>query len=257
MTTPTEGAGSVAYPSSRPDPFNEDGPDYTRVTTPVLVVTPHPDDAESGAGGLIAKWTRQGRKVVLVVCTNGAHGTSDRSVRPEDLARTREAEQLESVKVLGLDDVVFLRQPDQGLEDTNEFREMIVRQIRIHRPETLLTIDPNRRYIRHPDHMMTGRVTLDAVFPYSRDHLAYPEHLAQGLEPHKVREVYMWGSEEPDTYIDVTDTFQTKLDALHKHYSQVGEGWELREVRARTRYEQVGKKIGVEFAEQFKRLEIF
>ena len=105
--------------------------------------------------------------------------------------------------------------------------------------------------------MMTGRVTLDAVFPYSRDHLAYPEHLAQGLEPHKVREVYMWGSEEPDTYIDVTDTFQTKLDALHKHYSQVGEGWELREVRARTRYEQVGKKIGVEFAEQFKRLEIF
>lgn len=230
---------------------------FSEKTTPVLVVTPHPDDAESGAGGLIARWVRQGREVVLVVCTNGSNGTSDRSVSPEELAITREGEQLESAKVLGLKDVVFLRFPDQRLEDTSEFREKIVRQIRLLKPETVLTIDPNRMYIRHRDHMVTGRVTLDAIFPYARDHLAYPAHLEEGLEPHKVREVYLWGSGEPDTFIDITDTFEIKLEALRRHHSQVGQGWELREMRARTRYETVGKRIGAPFAEQFKRIEIF
>ena len=165
---------------------------------PVLVVTPHPDDAESGAGGTIARWCAEGRRVVLVVCTNGDKGTGDRSVAPEELAETREREQLKAADVLGVSQVVFLRFPDQGLEDGPDLREKIVRQIRVHRPHTVVTVDPNRRYIRHRDHIVAGRVTLDAVFPYARDHLAYPEHLREGLEPHKVREVYLWGSEEPD-----------------------------------------------------------
>lgn len=225
--------------------------------TPVLVVAPHPDDAESGAGGTIARWARQGRKVVLVVCTNGDKGTSDRGISPQELALLREREQREAAKVLGISEVVFLGYPDQGLEDTPEFREKIVRQVRLHRPETVLTVDPNRPYIRHRDHYITGRVTLDAIFPYARDHLAYPEHLREGLEPHKVREVYLWGTDNPDTFLDVTDTFDIKLEALRCHRSQVGDGWELREMRARTRYEEVGKKIGVPYGEQFKRIEVF
>ena len=104
---------------------------------------------------------------------------------------------------------------------------------------------------------MCGRVTLNCVFPYSRDRLAFREHIAEGLEPHRVREVYMWGSMDPDTYLDVTNTFDTKLDALSRHRSQVGQGWELREVRARTRYAEVGKRIGATYAEAFKRIEIF
>ena len=103
---------------------------------------------------------------------------------------------------------------------------------------------------------MTGRVTLDAVFPYARDHLAFPEHLAEGLEPHKVREVYLWGSDDPDTYLDITDTYQTKREALYRHVSQVGEPSEEREARSRRRYEEVGKKIGVPMAEQFKRIDL-
>lgn len=223
---------------------------------PVLIVTPHPDDAEGGAGGTIARWTAQGRKAVLVVCTNGDKGTSDRDVDPKELAKTREAEQREAAKVLGVSEVVFLRLPDQGLEDNPEFREKIVRQIRIHRPNTVVTISPDRSYIRHRDHHMTGRVTLDAVFPYARDHLAFPEHLAEGLEPHKVREVYLWGSDDPDTYLDITDTYQTKREALYRHVSQVGEPSEEREARSRRRYEEVGKKIGVPMAEQFKRIDL-
>ena len=228
-----------------------------RKLTPVLVISPHPDDSESGAGATIARWTAQGRKVVLVVCTNGDKGTSNRNIAPEQLAETRAAEQLRAAEVLGISEVVFLRYPDQDLEDSSEFREKIVRQVRLHRPETVLTVDPARRHIRHRDHYVAGRVTLDAVFPYARDHLAYPEHLREGLEPHSVREVYLWGSGDPDTYLDVTDTFETKLRALRCHASQVEHGWELREVRARTRYEEVGKRIGVPFAEAFKRLEVF
>ena len=224
--------------------------------TPVLVVTPHPDDAEGGAGGTIARWTAQGRKVILVVCTNGDKGTSDRSISPEALAKTREKEQLKAAEVLGVSEVAFLRMPDQGLEDSPEFREKIVRQIRIHAPHTVVTVDPNRRYTRHRDHYVTGRVTLDAVFPYARDHLAYPEHLEEGLEPHKVREVLLWSSEEPDTFLDVTDTFKTKMDALYCHVSQTGLPSEEREERAKARHTEAGKRIGVPLAEQFKRIEI-
>jgi LmbE family N-acetylglucosaminyl deacetylase len=224
--------------------------------TPVLVVTPHPDDAEGGAGGIIARWTKQGRKVVLVVCTNGDKGTSDRNVTPEALARIREEEQRKAASVLGIAEVVFLRFPDQGLEDCTEFREPLVRLIRLHRPGTVVTIDPNRRYLRHRDHYMCGRVTLDAIFPYARDHLSYPEHLRDGLEPHTVREVYLWGAEEPDTFLDVTDTFTTKMDALYCHASQMKRPREEREARTREYYAEVGKRIGVPLAEEFKRIEI-
>ena len=225
-------------------------------TTPVLVVTPHPDDAESGAGGTIARWTRQGRPVVLVVCTQGDKGTSDRDMKPQDLVRIREEEQRKAAEVLGIAEVVFLRFPDQGLEDCSEFREQLVRQIRIHRPETVVTIDPYRRYIRHRDHEMCGRVTLDAVFPYARDHLAYPEHLQEGLEPHKVWEVYLWGSEEPDTFLDITDGFTTKMDALYCHASQMKLPRQAGESRRRSHFEAIGKRAGVPLAEQFKRIEL-
>ena len=224
----------------------------------ILVVTPHPDDAEGGAGGTIARWAAQGSRVVLVVCTNGDKGTSNGEVRPEDLARTREKEQLKAAAVLGVERVSFLRLPDQGLEDNEEFREKVVREIRMHRPEIVITIDPNRQYIGHRDHRMTGRVTLDAVFPYARDHLCYPQHLAEGLQPHKVQEVYLWGSEQPDTFLDITDTIEKKLEALFCHASQVGDRPdEERRTRWQQRFEEAGKKAGVEVAESFKRIEIF
>ena len=224
--------------------------------TPVLVVTPHPDDAEGGAGGTIARWTQQGRQVVLVVCTNGDKGTSDYTVKPADLARIREEEQRQAAAVLGIAEVVFLRFPDQGLEDCSEFREKLVRQIRTYRPETVVTIDPYRRYLRHRDHAMCGRVTLDAIFPYARDHLSYPEHLQEGLEPHRVQEVYLWGAEEPDTFLDITDTFTMKMNALYCHASQMKRPLAEREADWRAYYAEIGKRVDVELAEPFKRLEI-
>jgi len=188
----------------------------------VLVVTPHPDDAEYGVAGTVARWTNEGRTVVYVVCTNGDKGTSDREVKPENLIKVREKEQIAAANLLGVKEVIFLGYPDQGLEETPQFRKDIVKQIRRFRPETVVTADPYRRYIWHRDHRITGRVTLDAVFPYARDHLSYPDLLEEGLEPHKVKEVLLWASENINHRLDITDTFPLKLNALREHKSQVG-----------------------------------
>jgi LmbE family N-acetylglucosaminyl deacetylase len=223
----------------------------------ILVVTPHPDDSESAAGGTIAKWCAEGKKVTLVVCTNGDKGSSDRSVVPEELAELREKETLEAARVYGLAGVEFLRFPDQALDDTEEFRERIVWAIRTYKPDLLMCIDPGRPYIRHRDHYYSGRVTLDAVFPYSRDHLAYPQHLAAGLEPHRIEEIWLFRPQEPNMYVDVTEYFETRQNALHSHFSQVGARSEERDERSRKRLAETGAKNGMGLAESFMKIEMF
>ena len=107
----------------------------------IMVITAHPDDAEFGSAGSVAKWTRDGRRVVYVVCTSGDKGTDDPDVTPRQLAKIREKEQKAAAAVLGVSEVVFLRYPDQGLEDTPDFRKAIVRQIRAFKPEMIVTSD--------------------------------------------------------------------------------------------------------------------
>jgi LmbE family N-acetylglucosaminyl deacetylase len=189
----------------------------------LMVISPHPDDCEFGIAGTVASLTKQGKDVVYVICTNGDKGTSDRSLTPEKLAAIREKEQKAAAKVLGVKEVVFLKYPDQGLEDCHEFRRDLVRVIRKYRPFVVATSDPYRKYMWHRDHRMAGIVAADAVFPYARDHLAYPELLEEGLEPHKVREMWFWGTEDPNFKTDITDTLEIKLEALKCHKSQVGD----------------------------------
>lgn len=193
------------------------------VSADALIVVAHPDDAEFGVSGTVARWTREGRQVVYVVCTSGEKGTADRTTRPERLAEIREREQEAAARLLGVREVVFLRLPDQGLEDTPDFRKTIVRAIRKYRPGTVVTSDPYHRYIWHRDHRIVGQVTLDAVFPLARDHLAYPDLLEEGLEPHKVREMLFFGSEDVNYRSDITTTFDLKVAALRCHESQVKE----------------------------------
>ena len=223
----------------------------------IMVVTPHPDDAEYGVAGTAARWAREGKEIVYVVCTYGDKGTSDANMKPEEVAKTREQEQLAAAKLLGVREVIFLRHPDQSLEDTPEFRKEIVRLIRMYRPETVVTADPHRRYIWHRDHRITGRVTLDAVFPYARDRLSYPDLLDEGLDPHHVREVLLWASEDPNYRSDITDTYDIKLAALRCHKSQIGqypspemEKW------LRQRHETMAEGEDFELAEAFHRVEV-
>jgi len=224
--------------------------------TYLMVVTPHPDDAEFGVAGTVARLTREGKKVVYVVCTNGDKGTDDRNVKPEEIARIREQEQLAAAKLLGVSDVVFLRYPDQSLEDCDEFRKALVRVIRLYQPYAVVTADPYRKYMWHRDHRIAGQVTLDAVFPYSRDHLSYPELLDEGLEPHKVREMWFWASDDINYRLDITDTFDTKLSALGCHKSQVRDiPPEMRErMRDWAKMNAEGEEF--ELAEAFHRIEL-
>jgi LmbE family N-acetylglucosaminyl deacetylase len=222
-----------------------------------MVVTSHADDAEFGVAGTVAKWTRDGKKVVYVVCTNGNKGTNDPNMKPERLAKIREKEQRAAAKTVGVNKVVFLGHDDQSLEDTPGFRKEIVRLIRIYRPVVVATTDPYRRYIWHRDHRITGQVVLDAVFPYARDRLAYPDMLKEGLEPHKVQEVLLWGAEEPNYFSDITDTYDIKIAALRCHHSQVGHFSKEWNDFLRQRYEGFAKGKDFKLAEAFYRAEVW
>lgn len=223
----------------------------------MMVITPHPDDAEFGVAGTVANWTSEGKDVIYVVCTNGDKGTNDPNVKPCELAKIREKEQLAAAKILEVREVIFLCHPDQALEDTPEFRKEIVRLIRTYKPEMVVTADPYRRYIWHRDHRITGQVTLDAIFPYARDSLSYPDLLEEGLLPHKVNEVWLWAAEEPNHRTDITTTFNTKLAALRCHKSQMTGNLSAElEERLRERHKELAKGEEYELAEAFYRAEI-
>ena len=220
----------------------------------ILVIAPHPDDIEFGAAGAIAGMIRGGRSVVYGLCTSGDKGTSDRSITPDLLAEIREAEQQAAGQVLGVREVVFLRYPDQGLEDSPGFRKEIVRLLRRFRPETVMTSDPYRRYVYHRDHRITGRVVLDAVFPFARDYHAYPDLIEEGLEPHKVKELLFWGSEDSNYRCDITAAFALKLAALRCHASQVKKfGIPDLEAWLRSRCSEMAAGEPFELAEAFHR----
>jgi len=223
----------------------------------VMVVTPHPDDAEYGVAGTVARWTSEGKDVVYVVCTNGDKGTDDANMKPEKLVKIREKEQKAAARLLGVREVIFLRYPDQSLEDIPQFRKDLVRLIRIYRPETIVTADPYRRYIWHRDHRITGQVTLDAIFPYARDLLSYPDLMKEGLHPHKVGEILLWASEDVNYRSNITDTFHLKLAALRCHKSQVGHipPQELEE-RLKQRHGTLAEGEQFQLAEAFHRVEV-
>jgi LmbE family N-acetylglucosaminyl deacetylase len=216
-----------------------------------MMVVAHPDDAEFAAGATIARLTNAGKRAVIVQVTSGDKGTTDPSISPEDLARTREAEELEAARRLGVEHVEFLRGADGELVPDIALREKIVRMIRTYRPDVLITHDPFRPYALHPDHRAVGMASHDAVYPTARDPHYFPEHLRAGLEPHKTAEIWFFGAETPDLYIDVTETFDQKLEALRAHESQIGDGKEAFE-RVRERCAEMAQGQGCELAEAFK-----
>jgi LmbE family N-acetylglucosaminyl deacetylase len=216
-----------------------------------MVVVAHPDDAEFSSAGTIAKLASEGKEVIIIQVTSGDKGTADPSIHPEELARIREEEELEAAKRLGVSETVFLRCADGELAPDLVLREKIVRMIRTHKPDVIITHDPFRPYALHPDHRAVGTAAIDAVYPTARDPHYFPEHLRAGLEPHKTAEVWFFGAEHPDLYVDITDTFDKKIESLRAHASQVGDGVEMAE-RIRDRSKEVAEGQGFELAEAFK-----
>jgi LmbE family N-acetylglucosaminyl deacetylase len=227
----------------------------------VMVVVAHPDDAEFMAAGTIAKWATGGKEITYVLCTSGDKGSSEKSTSPAELAEARRKEQQAAAARLGVSQVVFLGYEDGVLQNTLELRRDIVRQIRRFKPDVIVCQDPTTRwsaqgYLNHPDHRAVGDATLDAVYPSARDPLVFPELLAEGLEPHKVREVYAGGTNYADVWIDIGDTVEAKIEALLAHESQVGNGtrpadWDLATV-IRERAQAVAEGQDMQYAESFK-----
>ena len=222
-----------------------------------LIITPHPDDAEIACGGTVANWIENGAKVHYVLCSDGSKGTEDSNMTPERLRDIRYQEQMDAACVLGVENVVALNYLDGELEDTKEFRGHIVKAIRTFRPDVVISPDPHRRsFYFHRDHRITGLVTQDAVFPYARDRLHFPEHEAEGLAPHKVGTILFYGAEEPDMFIDISDTMDLKLKALKKHKSQIGDsrGDESTDW-LRQWCKGIGQLAGYDYAESFRKVE--
>ena len=220
-----------------------------------MVVVAHADDAEFTCSGTVAKWCKEGMEIVYVIVTDGSKGTEDRQVTPERLAKMRQEEQVAAAKILGLKEVVFLGYPDGYLQPTLELRLDIVRQVRKFRPDILITLNPTRTltgefYIGHPDHFAAGEAALSAVYPAARDHMHFPELLEEGLETHKVREVLIAGHDQPNKWIDITDSIETSIQALMAHTSQITDP-EVEEFVRRFKRE-AGKDHDMEYAEAFK-----
>ncbi len=223
-----------------------------------MAVTPHPDDCEGGCGGALARWVREfGTHAIVVMCTNGNKGTSERDLTSERLAAIREEEQLAASEVIGAKDVVFLRHPDGGLEDTMLFRSQVVREIRRYKPDVIMCIDPYRSTSHtHRDHRMSGQVALDAAFTYAWSYQHFPEQITEeGLQPHMVEQAYMWGSESPDVFVEIGSYLEAKTLSLEAHASQMSPATtEERMSRISNNATRFQELTGVEHTEAFRRI---
>ena len=222
-----------------------------------LVIVAHPDDIEYFCAGTLRKWIKDGCHVCCVVTSSGEKGNNDITIDANEFIRIREMEQVESAKVLGIqsDDIMFLHYPDSELSfvDSNILREEFVRQIRRTKPEIILTHDPLVRTIRqHPDHRFVGQIAFDASFPISVVAQCYSKQITEeGLSPHQAMYVLLFGTDQPNLAIDISDTLTDKVLALKQHVSQEGAFSGGIEKRLEWKSRSIGQKYGLKHAEEF------
>ena len=221
----------------------------------VLAVYAHPDDADVACGGTLARWAKDGSAVHLLVCTDGGKGTADTRVKPKKLAAERAAELAASSAVIGLSSLENLGFPDGELADSEDFRRTLVARVRALRPDVVCGHDPTavffgQSYFNHRDHRIAGAALLDAVAPAA----ALPHYFPEAGPAHQVAVVLLSGTLEPDEWVDVSATIESKAVAVECHRTQFAgqDGWAGEAVRRRAAEE--GRRAGVAYAEGFRRL---
>lgn len=224
----------------------------------VLNIAAHPDDIEFSTSGTMARWAREGREVFFCLVTSGSAGTNEHTPHNDGLVPVRERETLEAAAILGTKDVVFLRYQDGVVEPTLTLRRDLTRVIRRLKPDVVVCGDPTARwyghgYLNHPDHRAVASAALDAIFPSSETRYIFPELLAEGLEPHKVKEVFINSGSPPDTWIDIGETLAFKCAALKAHKSQIGAG-EWIDKAMREWAEREGAGTGIAMSESYRRM---
>ena len=197
----------------------------------VLAVSAHPDDVDFGASGTIASWIKQGIQVSYCICTNGDQGGEESGIPVEELPAVRQKEQRAAGAAIGVTDITFLNYRDGSLEPTLGLRKDIVRAIRIAQPDRMVIQSPERNWERigasHPDHLAAGEAAIQAVYPDARNPFAFPDLMDAGLQPWRVKEVWVTAHASPDHFVDITDYFHLKMAALHAHASQTAHNAEL------------------------------
>jgi LmbE family N-acetylglucosaminyl deacetylase len=235
----------------------ETTPDY--LPQRVMSIHAHPDDQEFTVAGSLARWARAGAFIVSVIITSGDAGSNAADKGPEykpELAALRQEEQCRANELLGIQETVFLGYPDGELVHTLALRKDLTRLIRRYKPDTVVCGDPTiryygRDYLNHPDHRAAADAALDAAFPSAGTRLIFADLLAEGLEPHQVKRIYIHGNEKPDTWIDISETIDLKIQALRQHASQVG-GWQELDQGMRDWAAETGKDKGLPYAEAFR-----
>jgi LmbE family N-acetylglucosaminyl deacetylase len=191
-----------------------------------MVIAAHPDDIEFTSAGTVARWVQDGAEVIYILCTSGDVGIAEPDMTKKRAAEIREAEQWAAAEIVGVKEVVFLREPDGMLENTIALRKRLVREIRRFKPEVVITGDPTilwagPTYINHPDHRAAAGATIDAIFPAAGQPNLFEELAEEGLTAHKVRKVYVLSWDKSDIYVNITGTIDLKIKALKKHASQM------------------------------------
>jgi LmbE family N-acetylglucosaminyl deacetylase len=220
-----------------------------------MVIMAHPDDPEFSCAGTVARWAQAGAKISYVLCTSGDVGIAEPGMTKGKAATIREAEEKEAARILGVQEVIFLGEPDGMLQPTLELRKKLVREIRRFRPEVVITGDPtvvwaSDRYINHPDHRAAATAALDAIFPAAGQPNLFEELADEGLHAHKPRKVYVttWG--DVDIYVNISETIDLKVEALRAHKSQMKDNDPEERIKEWAAERGKGKEMG--FAEAYR-----
>ena len=195
-------------------------------TERVLAFGAHPDDLDFGAAGTIAAFTTAGVEVQYCIMTDGdAGGFDDRD--PAETAALRHQEQKQAASKVGVQTVHFLGERDGFLEVNQEVLRKVVRLIRQVKPTIVMAMHPERNWDRiqrsHPDHLPCGEAVTRAIYPAVENPFAYPELLRdEGLDAYKVPWLWLYGApkERENGFVDITDFFDQKMDALRSHFTQ-------------------------------------
>jgi len=225
----------------------------------ILVILAHPDDPEFFCGATLARWAQAGHEIDYYLMTCGDKGSNDPNVNNGELCAKRRAEQKAAAKVIGVRKVYFMDEADGHILPTMELRKNITRIIRQFRPDVLVTCDPQNLYpsssygINHPDHRYAGQVVLDAAFPAAGNVHYFRDLLDdEGLEPWTPREIWVSIPNAINVNVtqDVTDLWETKIQALKKHASQIGDPDKLEE-RIRSRHTEDSTIENPRYEERF------
>jgi LmbE family N-acetylglucosaminyl deacetylase len=222
-----------------------------------LAIVAHPDDMEFGAAAAVARWTGQGKTITYCMVTSGEAGID--GMEPDECRRVREAEEISSASIVGVDVVEFLGFPDGIIEYGLPLRAAIAKAVRTHRPEIVITGNFRDtwggRNLNQADHIAVGRAVLDGVRD-AGNRWIFHDQLTDGLEPWGgVKAVWAFGSPDAEHAVDTTDSFEAGVESLEAHRAYIdGLGWEDFDPREMLEglARQAGQRLGVAFAAPFE-----